>query len=467
MEGHSLKKIFRRLLVPAVMLGAAACAHQPTPTMDFIEKQLTVAPQGHTIHHTQVFSSDGQWVVYDTRNDDTKIGSTGRIEMVNVHTSEVRLLYAVPNQTEYGPGVGAATFSPAGDTVVFIHGIRNAAASRPYTLTRRTAAAIEVANPGSLILMDARDIDPPFTPGALRGGTHAHSWSGDGQWLSFTYNDWVMEQLAREDASVQDLRMVGVMVPGRVAVGYDAALESHGGERFSVVVTRVTENPKPGSDEIDRTFDECWIGTAGYRQADESWQPRAIAFQGNIRTAAGETVTEVFVVDLPEDVGVAVPGDPLEGTVRSRPGVPAGVIQRRLTFTQKGIRGPRHWLRTTPDGSAVLYLSEDSAGRVQVYSVPTIGGEPVQVTHNAFDVAGQFNVHPKGDWIVYPADNSLFITRIADGTTQRITPRLADGTTPVGAAHWSPDGEKIIYSRYVGEGDARYLQLFLLELNAL
>lgn len=433
--------------------------------MDFIETQLTVAPQGHTIHHTQVFSPDGQWVVYDIRNDDTKIGSTGRIEMVNVHTGEVRLLYAVPNQTEYGPGVGAATFSPAGDTVLFIHGIRNADESRPYALTRRTAVAIEVANPGVPIFMDARDIDPPFTPGALRGGTHAHSWSGDGRWLSFTYNDWVMEQLAREDPSVQDLRTVGVMVPGRVVVGQDPVLENHGGECFSVVVARVTENPLPGSDEIDRAFDECWIGTDGYRRADGSWQHRAIAFQGDVRTSAGDTVTEVFIVDLPDDVRQAVPGNPLEGTEQDRPGVPSGVSQRRLTFTKNGVRGPRHWLRTTPDGRVVFYLSEDSDGRVQVYGVPTNGGSAVQLTHNAFGVEGQFNVHPKGDRLIYPAANSIFITRIDDGATWRITRRFEAGSAPVGAPHWSPDGERIIYSRYVGEGDERYLQLFLLEPN--
>src|SRR5690554_2219856 len=109
-----------------------ACGKRPNQTMEFIERQLTQASQGHTIHHTQVFSPDGQWVVYDTRNDDTKIGSTGRIEMVNVLTGEVRLLYAVPHQNAYGPGVGAATFSPTEDRVIFIHGIRNANQTRPY-----------------------------------------------------------------------------------------------------------------------------------------------------------------------------------------------------------------------------------------------------------------------------------------------------------------------------------------------
>src|SRR5690606_14832465 len=102
------------------------------------------------------------------------------------------------------------------------------------------------------ILMDARDVKPPFTEGALRGGTHAHLWSGDGKWISFTYNDYVMEQLAKTDMAIRDLRTVGIMVPGKVDVAQDTTLENNSGAYFSVIVTDVTESPKPGSDQIDR-----------------------------------------------------------------------------------------------------------------------------------------------------------------------------------------------------------------------
>src|SRR5690606_39209202 len=179
---------------------------------------------------------------YDTRNDDTQIGRTGSIEMVNTETGEVEVLYQTTNQTDAGPGVGAATFSPTQDRVLFIHGIRNADASRPYGMTRRTGVAVDVAHPGKPIFMDARDITPPFTEGALRGGTHAHSWSGDGKWISFTYNDYLMEQLAKTDTTVRDLRTVGIMVPRYVAVGRDRTLENNSGAHFSVIVTDVTEN---------------------------------------------------------------------------------------------------------------------------------------------------------------------------------------------------------------------------------
>ncbi|MGV3764207.1 DUF3748 domain-containing protein [Parapedobacter sp.] len=431
--------------------------------MNFNETQLTCAAQGHTLHNTQVFSKDGRWVVYDTRNDDTRIGSTGSIEMVNIKTKEVRILYETAHQTDDGPGVGAATFSPMQDRVLFIHGIRNADASRPYGMTRRTGVAVDIGYPGKPIFMDARDIAPPFTTGALRGGTHAHSWSSDGKWISFTYNDYVMDQLAKMDTTVRDLRTVGIMVPCRVDVEEDGTLENNGGTYFSVIVTDVTEDPKAGSDQIDKAFDECWIGRSGYQKPDGSWQHKAIAFQGNVRNEKGKIVTEVFVVDLPADPTEARDDQPLEGTSISRPGIPRGVSQRRVTYTANGVEGPRHWLRTTPDGNLICFLAEDKRGITQLFGVSPNGGEIRQVTKNDFPISGQFNIDPMGRWVVYPGDNSLFITALGTGDTYRITDRFTDEGKPVGAPNWSPNGNAIVYNRYVGLNDERFLQVFLLQ----
>jgi hypothetical protein len=41
--------------------------------------------------------------------------------------------------------------------------------------------------------LDARDLTPPFTSGAMRGGTHVHVFSGDGGRISFTYNDYLVD----------------------------------------------------------------------------------------------------------------------------------------------------------------------------------------------------------------------------------------------------------------------------------
>jgi hypothetical protein len=169
-----------------------------------MERQLTFDACGHTLYHSGCFSKDDLWLVFDSRNDETKIGSTATIKIVNTKTGEIRTVYQTPGQTEYGPGVGAASFSPVEDKVVFIHGLFSANADKPYGFTRRTAIAVDINKPMQPIVMDARQVTEPFVPGALRGGTHAHSFSPDGQWLSFTYNDAVMEQLAMTNSTVKD-----------------------------------------------------------------------------------------------------------------------------------------------------------------------------------------------------------------------------------------------------------------------
>jgi hypothetical protein len=445
--------IERLLCGTVVLCVVTACQAQKPVLLKFSERQLTHKAKGHTLHNTQVFSKDGRWIVYDTRNDDTQIASTGSIEMVNTATGETKVLYQTSGQTIYGPGVGAATFSPARDRVLFIHGIRNADQTRPYGMTRRTGVAIDVARPQQPIWMDARDITPPFTPGALRGGTHAHTWSGDGQWISFTYNDYVTEQQAKTDTSVMDMRRVGVMVPGRVVVNEDNNLENNSGDMFSVVVTEVKKNPKPGSDEINKAFDESWIGTNGYLRSDGNRQRRAIAFQGNVINEAGKTITEVFVADLPADLKTV--DSPLE--------LPKGIVQRRITHTKNGIEGPRHWLRTTPDGSLIFFLAKDEGGIVQIFSVSPNGVGVRQVTHNGFSVQGTPNTHPKGDLLVYPANNRIYITHILSGKTYPVTSESGEEGKPIGAASWSPDGNSITYNKYVKEANSAFLQIFLLK----
>lgn len=431
----------------------------------FNTMQLSHGKGGHTIHNTECFSPDDQWIVFDTRNNDTLIGSTGNISMINTHTGVLRELYHTKHQTIYGPGVGAATFSPTANHVIFIHGIQNADKNNPYGFTRRTGVAIDIAKPFHPIFMDARDITPPFIPGALRGGTHAHNWSGDGKWISFTYNDYIMQQMEKKDSAVKDLRTIGVMVPGHVHVPYDASEENNSGEMFSVVVSKVIQNPQPGSDEIDKAFDEGWIGVNGYQKSDGSWQHRAIAFQGEITNADGTKKTEVFVVDMPEDLTKARPGKPLEGTATSRPNVPEGVSQRRLTYTTNGIQGPRHWLRCTPDGKLIAFLSKDNNDVIQLFGVSPNGGKITQLTFNPYSVQGPFNFSPDGKYLAYLADNSVFVTDVKTGNSKRLTQRSSIEEPVVGSVVWSNHGAMLAFNKYVKDHKTNevFLQIFIIK----
>ncbi|MEO6107379.1 MAG: DUF3748 domain-containing protein [Cyclobacteriaceae bacterium] len=433
------------------------------------EVQLTFGAYGHMLNSDQVFSPDGEWVVYDTRNDITHIGRTCCLEKVNIKTGEIVKLYASPDQTIHGPGVGAAAYNPLSNKIIFIHGLFNCTAEKPYGFTRRFGALLREENPKKIIHSEARTIQMPFIPGSLRGGTHAHTWSGDGKWISFTYNDFIMEKLGSEQGVVKDLRTIGVMAPQKKVLVPDENAENFSGEYFSVVTATVTETPKPGSDEIEKAFDECWIGKDGYMKKDGSRQKRAVAFQGHVRLDDGSLATEIFVTDIPDDITQALPGKPIEGSLTLRPGVPAGLHQRRVTFTASnkfpGVQGPRFWLRSSPDGQLLYFLMKDHNGIVQVFEVATRGGDPRQVTHYEESIETQFNLSPDGKKLTAIAGNCIWLTDVNNGKSRMLSAPSSEDDAPVLGVLWSNKGNLLVYNRFVNTGNARYLQIFRIDLN--
>ncbi len=434
-----------------------------------IEKQLTFAPYGHILTNVGVWSPDSRWIVYDVRSDrEGSVFDGTRIERVNVDTADVEVLY----KSARGACCGVVTCSPVEDRVVFIHGPEAPTPDWQYGANHRRGVLVDAAMPGKAVNLDARDLSAPFTPGALRGGSHVHVFSGDGQWVSFTYQDHLLAGFKTETSEHDvDLRNVGVSVPlGPVTVPKDHP-RNHDGTCFSVLVTRTTAHPKPGSDEISKAFEDAWVGTSGYRRADGLRQRRALAFQGHVLTRDGRTIAEAFIVDLPD--AVTRPGDgPLEGSETRRPLPPQGTKQRRLTHTAQhkypGLQGPRHWLRSSPDGSRIALLMKDDAGVVQLWTISPNGGPPVQVTRNPWDVASAFTWSPDGKWIAHAMDNSVFATEMATGRSRRLTARCDDAEAPLAqACVFAPDGNKIAFVRTVGaDVGRRFNQVFIVYFDA-
>jgi hypothetical protein len=407
--------------------------------------------------------------VYDTRNDAAGGDFNGStIEMVNVNSEEVRVLYRSRN----GAHCGVVTFHPREWKVIFILGPENPTPDWQYSFSHRQGVIVEAPPHPALSPdggegfhrvannLDARDLMPPFTPGALRGGSHVHVWDAAGDWVSFTYNDALVES---------DIRDVGVSVPGdAVRVDKDHP-RNHDGDYFSVLVTRTTANPKPGSDEIMRACEEGWVGANGYLRADGKRQRHALAFQGHVLTSSGQTNVEVFIADLPDDLTQA--GDwPLAGNETRRPCPPKGVVQRRLTFTAErklpGIQGPRHWLRSSPDGSRIAFLMKDDDGVVQLWTVSPNGGEPKQLTRNRWPISSAFTWSPDGSWVAHVMDGSVCRTCATTGETQRLTSRSEEPSAPrPEACVFSPDGKKIAFLRRVKAGTEAFNQICVVWLE--
>jgi hypothetical protein len=430
------------------------------------ERQVTRNRTEHVLTDIGAWSPDSKWIAYDIRSKAGEKFDGTRIEMVNIDNGEVKVLYESRNEA----CCGVVTFHPQKNKVVFILGPEDPTPDWEYGFYHREGVIVDVAKPGVTAHLDGRDVTPPFTPGALRGGSHVHVWDPAGEWVSYTYEDHVLAAFKEETAEHEvNLRNVGVAVPGhRVRVKRDHP-RNHDGEYFNVLATRTKANPKPGSDEIKRAFEEGWVGTNGYVRADGSRQKHALAFQGQVVSVKGETVSEVFIVDLPEDVTKAGDG-PLEGTATRRPVPPRGTVQRRLTFTTDrpypGIQGPRHWLRVSPDGTQIAFLMKDDSGLAQLCTVPPRGGPVRQVTHNKWPIASAFTWSPDGRLLAHVMDNSVCVTEAATGKTTRLAARSEGATAPTPeACVFSPDGKKIAYHRAIGTGADCFRQVFLVCLE--
>jgi len=410
-----------------------------------VERQVTQLSCGHILTNANVWSPDGRRIVYDVRSDAAgeKFDSS-RIESVDVETGEICVLY----ESTRGAHCGVATYHPILDRVAFILGPEDPTPHFSYGPARRRGVMVDEISPGVAIDLDARDLVPPFTSGALRGGSHVHLFSADGSRVGFTYEDHILPTGKGE----LNQRNVGVSVlDSPVIVARHP--RNHHGSAFSALVTRTTDRPRVGSDEISKAFEDAWVGTNGYLRVDGSRQRWAIAFQGLVAAAHNTTVAEVCIVDLPEDLTQPSEG-PLQGTLTTRPRPPLGCVQRRLSFTEgrrfPGIQGPRHWLRSSPDGSAIAFLMRDDNGIVQLWTVSPNGGLFTQLTLSRESISSAFTWSPDGTRLACVIGQCVCIVEAISGSITPLTKPCSEEEAPrPEACVFSQDGLRIAYVRRV------------------
>jgi len=421
------------------------------------EKQLTFNTEGNSaLDNNLNFSPDNKWLCYDTRPLDGMGGleNSLTIEKVNIETGEVVIIHRAADPIPgFGPGVSAVSFFPTEDKVIAIHGLPS---TLKYEQFRRFGSIFSPTDgTASLVISDARDVTEPFTPGALRGGTHRHEPSGDGQWIGFTYNDLLMYNLDADHR--RNLRTVGVTKLGApVTVDHDAAGENQDGIGFTVLVVKVKPESEvtPDTDEIFRASDDCWVGDLGY-QNSEGKRQRARAFIGQTKQTQSDnsvvTRNEVFIADIPEDITVPGPDGPLEGTATTFPMPPAGTVQRRLTHSQTNCGGI---LRASRDGSRIAFNRADANGISQIHLISPLGGEPVQATFLATACNKQW-WHPSGNYIFCQSAGSIWATNVIPGDPNFGKSWMLTTPTPDAspdALVVSSDGKLIAFNRKLNMG---------------
>ena len=417
------------------------------------ERQLTFSPKNHNLDQNDNFSPDQRFLCFDTRETiGPGIDHGQTIEKVEISTGAESLIYkpaAVLTGTRSAPGIGAVSYSPVADSVIFIHGplVEEVDVRGPYGKPNRKGALVPGDGSGTLSWADFRDIakDRDTLAGAHRGGTHRHEYSLDGKRIGFTYDDFLMPEYDRT---------IGYMEPREDAPG-DA---SH----YFALLVAVPPMGKSKPGEIEKAAADSWVGREG----------RMRAFIGKVRAQDGVAYEEsLFVVDIPEGVDITTAD---AGSAMRFPSPPQGVKVRRLTHDWAGgiVRG-------SYDGSRIAYYGKDANGVRQVFLIASDGSDrsdqpekrPVQATFLEKGAEASLRWHPSGHSILCVSNNgivstcvvpgprfgkSVFLTPQGDQPVERKVPESTISPWPWMEDSFlrsdvviSPDGKTMAYSKAV------------------
>ncbi len=361
------------------------------------ERQITFSYKNHCLDNNDNFSRDGRFLCYDTRETiGPGIDNGASIEKVEIATGKETVLYTPAKRitgAQAAPGIGAASYSPVEDTVIFIHGplVEDVPERGYYGKPNRNGAEVLADGSGTMVWLDKRDIETSrdTIPGAHRGGTHRHEFTLDGKRIGFTYDDFLLPQYERT---------VGYMEKNPRA----PAGATH---YFALLVPVVPkDSAKPG--EIEKAYADSWVGREGLLRA----------FIGKVRNEDGASYEEsLFVIDVPADVDITTADS---GNAKRYPKPPHGVSIRRLTHTWAGgvVRG-------TVDGSRIAYYGHAEDGTTQIFVIPSHGSDrdpdpakrPVQVTHLAKGAAAALRWNPSGTHVFCISDNGVAATCATPG----------------------------------------------------
>src|SRR3989337_3499575 len=152
-----MKNNFLSFLLTVILIFSNPAKSEPQKKMKIIalEKQITTESKGHILTNTAVWSPDSEWIVYDTRSDPSgEVFDGSTIEMVNIHTGEVKVLYCSTN----GANCGVATFHPRENKVAFILSPEHPTPDWQYSASHRQGVIVDVSRPDIAINPDARDL---------------------------------------------------------------------------------------------------------------------------------------------------------------------------------------------------------------------------------------------------------------------------------------------------------------------
>jgi hypothetical protein len=405
------------------------------------ERRLTFSPKNHDLDNNENFSPDGMWLCYDTRPAENDLAHCRTIEKVNVETGEEQVLYGPPvffDGDRAAPGIGAASFLPQGQGVVFIHGppVESLEERGPYAKNNRCGACVSSQGGGEVTWLDARVVcrEGPIPRGAHRGGTHRHEPAALSARIGFTYDDFLLPEYDRT---------IGYMEPHPQA--------PPGATHYFAVILAPAPIGKARVGEIERAWGDAWIGVNATRRA----------FIGKVREPDGSYQQSLFVAEIPSSVDITTADS---GDAHRFPAPPQGIRVRRIThsFADGVVRG-------TLDGQWIAYYGKDRSGQTQIFVVAADGAEdaaeeekrPHPVTSFVAGVTPGLRWHPNGRVLFCVSEGAVAAVRVeagrAVGEPWYLTER--DGTVRSRLVV-SPKGDCLAYNRRVPTYDENGKRFF-------
>jgi Protein of unknown function (DUF3748) len=388
-----------------------------------ILRQRTHGNYGHFLNHRQALSHCGRFLYYDTRNADPDIAQTTRIESLDLSDDALRVIYDSQSQSVYGPGVGAVVCHPLRSTVLFIHGLTNCDENRRYSMTRRFGAwtSFDPENPiASIAALESRSLQPVLPWGTLGGGTHAHSFSSDGRWVSFTYNDALApESRSVGFAIVDDWESRCTADASAASTGFEEEFQGTGWAALALVP----------QDPIESAREECWVPSLTGADA----VPK-IAWIARLKTGLVDhrIVDEIFLAQFPEHAlrwpslsrGRFQSSSNSHGSAAWRLQAPEGIRVQRLTYTESavhpGVQGPRHWLMASDCGRWIYTLMKDPLGVVRAVSVCVQTGRCEFISNNQESITHPPAIDGKTNRMSYLVGKRLTILDLQSGQESQV-----------------------------------------------
>jgi len=120
-------------------------------------------------------------------------------------------------------------------------------------------------------------------------------------------------------------------------------------------------------------------------------------------------------------------------------------------------------VRSSPDGTRIVFLAQDDAGLVQAFLVSPLGGEIAQVTRASTPVQSCVRWSPDGASLLYVTDGSVAVcdARPESATFGQERALTAPTAQLPENAVWSHDGKTIAFNRRVLTEDRLRQQIFI------